>query len=226
MTLSSTRPPFQRSFLLLTRCGQGVGAGGVDDGQARDAVDEAELFEFGEGLAEGAGVAEVAAGDDDPVGQFPAELFEDAVHDGLLAFEPEGVERVDQVDVQFAADILDLLHAVVEVACDLEGAAAVVHGLAEFAEGDLARADEDGALEAAAVGVEGHRGGGVAGGGAGAGFGADHAGVAEGGGHAVVFERAGGVEAFVLEEEPAGLHAELRGQAVSCCCRRSGLRRW
>ena len=42
----------------------------------------------------------------------------------------------------------------------------------------------------------------------------DHAGVGEGGGHAVVFEAAGGIQAFVLQQQLAGLHAELLGEQV------------
>ena len=121
-----------------------------------------------EGLAERTGVAEVAAGDDDPVRDLPAQGLDDAVHDRLLAFEPEGIERVEQIQAQTLADGLDLAHAVVEVALDLDGLCPVVHRLAELAEGDPAGADEDGALEAATVGIEGHRGRGIAGRGTGA----------------------------------------------------------
>jgi len=71
-------------FLVVDQIGERVGAGGVDDGHARDAVDQAELLEFAKGLAEGAGVAQVAAGDDDPVGNLPAEALDDTIHDGMV----------------------------------------------------------------------------------------------------------------------------------------------
>ena len=66
--------------------------------------DEAEGQEFGEGFAEGGAVAEVAAGDDDPVGDIPIEAFEDAVHDGFLAFEAEGVDGVHEVEAELRGD--------------------------------------------------------------------------------------------------------------------------
>ena len=87
---------------LLVQLVERVGAGGVDHGQPRHAVDQAELVQLGEGLAERAGVAQVAAGHDDPVGHLPAQAFEHAEHDRLLPFQPEGIDAVDQVDAQLA----------------------------------------------------------------------------------------------------------------------------
>ena len=83
-----------------------VGAGGVDHGQPRHAVDQAELVQFVKRFAERARVAEVAAGHDDPIGHFPLEAFEHAEHDRLLAFEPEGIHAVDEVDAFLLADLL------------------------------------------------------------------------------------------------------------------------
>ena len=203
--------PFQAEF--VDDGVEGVGAGGVDDGEPRGLFDEAEVEEFFEGFAEGAAVSEIAAGDDDPVGDVPVEAFEDAVHDGFLAFEAEGVHGVHEVEAELLGDIADAAEAGIEVAFDLEGEGAVVERLRKFAEGDFAGADEDDALEAVEGGVEGEGGGGVAGGGAGDAACADDAGVGEGGGHAVVFEGAGRVHPFVLEVELAGPHAELVAEA-------------
>ena len=100
-------------------------------------------LQLDERLAEGADVAQVAAGHDDPVGHFPAQRLQHAEHDRLLPFEAEGVDAVDQVDAQLAGDLLDALHGVVEVAGDLHRQGAVVEGLGQLAVGDLARADED-----------------------------------------------------------------------------------
>ena len=96
------------------------GAGRVDHRQAGDPVDQAEVLELDEGLAECARVAQVAAGNDDPVGDLPAHPFQDAVHDRFLAFEPERIDRVHEVDVEAAGDLADALHGVVEVADDLD----------------------------------------------------------------------------------------------------------
>ena len=98
---------------------QRIGPGGIDHRQPRDAVDQAQLVQLVEGLAEGAGVAQVAAGDDDPVGHFPAQAFQHPVHDRLLPFQAEGIDAVDQVDAQLLADFLHAGHGVVEVAADL-----------------------------------------------------------------------------------------------------------
>ena len=59
-------------------------------------------LQLDERLAERAGVAQVAAGHDDPVGHLPAQGFEHAVHDRLLPFEAERIDAVDQVDAQLA----------------------------------------------------------------------------------------------------------------------------
>ena len=195
-----------------------VRPGGVDDGQARDRSDQAELEQFDERLAEGADVAEIAAGDDDPVGDFPVEGLEDAVHDGLLAFEAEGVDAVDQVDAELAWRLAGRAAGVVEIAGDLDGEGAVVEGLGEFAVGDFAGADEDDGPHQAGGGAEhGQRSAGVAGGGAGGPPGADHAGVGEGGGHAVVLEAAGRIDAFVLQEQPARASCRRAAHASACC---------
>ena len=107
------------------------------------AFDQAQLGQLDERLAEGADVAEVAAGHDDPVGHLPAQRLQHAVHDRLLPFQPEGVDAVDQVDAELAGDLLHALHGVVEVAGDLHGQGAVVERLGQLAVGDLAAADED-----------------------------------------------------------------------------------
>ena len=121
-----------------------------------------------ERLAEGAGVAQVSAGHDDPVGRLPAQRFQHAEHDRLLPFQPEGIDAVDQVDAQLLADLLDAGHGVVEVAGDLHRQRAVVERLRKLAVGDLARADEDHRLHQPRDGaIEGQRGAGVAGRGAG-----------------------------------------------------------
>ena len=165
-------------------------------------------------LAEGARVAEVSAGHDDPVGHFPAQRFEHAEHDRLLPFQPEGIDAVDQVDAQPLADLLHAGHRVVEIAGDLHGQRAVVEGLRELAVGDFARADEDHGLHQPRDGaVEGQRGAGVAGRGAGGVRGADQPGVAEGGRHAVVLEAARGIHSLILQVQPAGRHAGVAGHA-------------
>ena len=111
--------------------------------------------------------------------------------------------------------MLDALHGVVEIAGDLHREGAVVEGLGQFAVGNLAAADEDdGPHETRDRAEHGQRGAGVAGTGAGGAFGSGHAGMREGRRHAVVLEAAAGIHPLVLQEQPAGLHANIGRHAV------------
>ena len=56
---------------------EGVGALGLDDADLGGTWDEADVVHLLEALAERGGVGEVAAGDDDVIGQLPVELLED-----------------------------------------------------------------------------------------------------------------------------------------------------
>ena len=143
---------------------EGVSAGGIDHCQARNAVDQAELMEFDKGLAESARVTEVAAGDHDPIGRLPTQGFEDAEHDGLLAFEAERIDAVDEVNAKVFGDFFHAQHGIIEVACDLNGERAVFERLRKLAEGDLAAADEDDRFHQTGHGaIHSERCGGVAG---------------------------------------------------------------
>src|SRR5207244_4141478 len=130
-------------------------------------------------------------------------------------FKAEGVDAVHQIDAEFLGDLLDTLHGVVEVAGNLNGKCAVVEGLGELAVGDFAAADEDDRSHQAGRGTEdGKRRAGVASRGAGSPAGADHAGMREGGGHAVIFETARRVHAFVLKKKGTRVHADVLGNLV------------
>ena len=74
--------------------------------------------------------------------------------------------------------------------------------------------------------VHGQRGAGVAGRGAGGPLGADHVGVRERGGHAVVFEAARGVHPLVLQEQLPGVEADVLGRRRRPAAAASALRRW
>ena len=88
-----------------------------------------KVHQFGECLAETRHVAEVPARHHDPVRNFPAQRFEDAIHDRLLAFEAEGIDAVDEVDAESAADLLNAAEGVVEVAGNLHRQRPVLEGL-------------------------------------------------------------------------------------------------
>ena len=179
-------------------------------------------------------VGEIAAGNDDVLGHLPVELLEDLEGRGLLAFEPVGIDRVEQIDGKARDQLGEDADAAVEVGLELDGERAVVHRLRELAPGDLAFGDEDDAAQAGAGGIGGHGGRGVAGGGAGDPLEAALGGDGERGGHAGVLEGAGGIHALVLGEQPVdadGLGAarqvvERRVAFAQGDDIRRGLRRW
>lgn len=185
-----------------------VGTGGIDDCQTRDAVDEAEFFQFHERLAKRAAVAQIATGDDDPVGDFPPQRFEHAEHDRLLAFQAKRIDRINQVDPQFLSDLANPDHRVIEIAGDLDRQGAVVERLAEFSVRNFAAADEDNRFhQAGRTAVQCQRRRGVPGARTGGTLRTQHIGVGDRGAHAVVFEAARRIHPFVLQVQLAGVHA-------------------
>ena len=95
-----------------------------------------------------------------------AEEVADLEGRGLLALQPDRVDRVDQRDRVVAGQAAGDVEAVVEVAADHDDLRAVHDGLGHLAGGDLALGDQHERLEAGLGGVGRHRGRGVAGRGA------------------------------------------------------------
>ena len=122
-------PAHAQSFVKLI---ERIGPGGVDHRQSRWPGDQAQLRQLHECFAKRARVAKVPAGDDDPVGDFPAKPLEHPIHDGFLPFQPEGIDAVDEVDPQTAGHLGDSLHGIVEIAVDLQRESAVVEHCASF----------------------------------------------------------------------------------------------
>jgi hypothetical protein len=208
----------------LVQLVQRIGAARVDHGQPRQAVDQSQAVQFRKRFAEGARVAQVAARHHDPVGHFPTQRLEHPVHDRLLAFEPERVDAVDQIDAQIARDLLDPDHRVVEIALDLHRQRAVFQRLGQFAVSDLARSNKDHRFHQPGDGaVHGQRSAGVAGRRARRPLGTDVSGMGESRGHAVVFEAARRIQALVLQEQPARLDADVRRHAIGLLQQRLAL---
>ena len=92
---------------LLDGDGDGRAAGGLGSEEADGLVfDEAEVDELLEGLADLADERAAGHGDDDVVGQTPAELLGDLVADGLRAFGVVGAEvDVDEAPVVLVGDL-------------------------------------------------------------------------------------------------------------------------
>ena len=148
---------------LVERVGR-LGLGHADAGQRRD---DAQLLHHRQARAQGADVAQVAAGDDDPVGRVPVELLHDLDRHRLLPLEAQRVHAVGQVDALLGRQPLHQRHAVVEVAVDGQHGGPVGQRLHQLGGRDLAAGQDDQGADAGgrAVGGQGRRG--VAGGGAG-----------------------------------------------------------
>ena len=111
-------------------------------------------------------------------------------------------------------DLPDATQAGVKIALDLQRERAVIEGLRELADGDFSAADEDHAVHLGQRREHRQARAGVAGRGAGDFLCADHAGMGERGGHAVVFEAAAGIEPLVLQQQIPGFHAHLPGEQI------------
>src|SRR5690606_4174922 len=118
---------------------------------------------------------------------------------GLLALEPEGVDRVDQGDRVVLGERPHDGQAVVEVAVHRHQGGPVDDRLGQFARGDLPGGQDDGAAQPGAGGVRGGGGGGVPGGGTHDELGVGGGHLRHGHGHAAVLEGAGGVGALDLD---------------------------
>ena len=66
---------------------------------------QAQLVQFAEALAQGRAVAQIAAGDDEVVGNVPIEGLGNFEGGRLLALEPVGIDRVEQIDGRFLHDL-------------------------------------------------------------------------------------------------------------------------
>ena len=149
------------------------------------------------------------------------ELVEDLERRGLLALQPERVDRVHERDRAPLRELAHELERLVEVAAQRDHARAVHQRLGELARGDLALGDDHDAGQPPARGVGGGARGGVAGRGADERLGALAHGRGDRAGHPAVLERAGRVGALDLQPhlragalgQPLGEHVRRRALA-------------
>src|SRR3954469_17701087 len=120
---------------------------------------------------------------------------------GLLAFDAERVDRVDQRDGMALGELAHELERLVEVAAQRDDARPVHQRLGQLAGGDLALGDDHRALQPRPRGVGGERGRRVAGGGADHGLRALAHRVGHRARHPAVLERPGGIGALELEPD-------------------------
>ena len=71
-----------------------------------------------------------------------SKLVADLHRGGLLPFDPERIDRVDQLDLVGRCDVFDNRKSLVEVPLDLDDSRLVHHRLGELAHGDLSSRDE------------------------------------------------------------------------------------
>ena len=118
-------------------------------------------------------------------------------------FQPERIDRIEDVDAKFFTDAAHQFQVAVEIRGDLNAGGAVGDGLGQFAEGDLPVLEEDDAFQTRQGRIGGQGGGGVAGRGAGDPLHAQQARLGDASGHAAVLEGAGRVLAFMFQPQLA-----------------------
>lgn len=194
---------------------EGVGVFGLSDDDAWLFIDEAHGEAVVKAFGEGTDVAEVAAWDDDGVGDVPIELLTDFRADGFLTFNAEAVHGICKVNAVVGGDLLHDLHAAVKVGIESKHDAAVANGLYQLGDAGFARREKYDARNSCFGAKSGKRGGGVPGACAGNGVNGgpffDHViDLAHEYGHAQVFEASRVGVAAEFDKEL--VHAELFGE--------------
>jgi hypothetical protein len=164
------------------------------------------LFHFVEGLPHADEADSAAGGVEDSVGVGPAQLLDEFVAHGLLAFDAERLFQGGDVEPAFALRAFgDHAAAVGDESVDQRDVRAVGHAFEVVGHGHIAR-HEDVGLDSRGGGVGGEGAGGVAGGGRGELLQSIMASHGDGHGHAAGFEAAGGIVGFFFNVE-AGIAA-------------------
>jgi hypothetical protein len=117
----------------------------------------------------------------------------------LLAFDPIGVEGVDQGDGLCLGNLSDDVKGLIEVSFDLDDPGAVGHGLGQLAEGNLSLGNENVGLHPRLGGISGCGGRGVSGRCTDDRFGSHFFCHGNSYGHPSILERACWIETLILE---------------------------
>src|SRR4029453_16655064 len=117
--------------------------GGRGTGDSGGGIDETELMQHAEALANGRDVSEIPARQNDPVRRPPAELLGDLDAHGLLALDSKRIQRVREIDVTFGAQLLNDPHASIEIRLQGADNGAVRDRLKQLGSGDLAFRKKD-----------------------------------------------------------------------------------
>ena len=133
---------FDRDFLfelILKRFVKWVGCFSLSRHEARHFVDHSQIHHQLKPFVQRTDVAKVADGDNDPVRNFPIELAANFHANGFLALDAKAVHAVGQVDRLVRGDLLDNLHAAVEVRVQRQHMGSIGDRLNQLSRTDLAR---------------------------------------------------------------------------------------
>ena len=92
-----------------------------------------EFVHLAQPFAEGRNVAEIAAGQHDPIRHVPVALVHHLDHDRFLAFDAERIDRIEQIDAEPLRKHAHQRENLIEVRLHLERLRAVLERLREFA---------------------------------------------------------------------------------------------
>ena len=190
------------------------GAFGLDHSQSRDLADEAELAQFAQRLSECRRVAEIAAGQHNPIRRIPIALVQHFEDDRFLAFNAKRIDGIEQVNAEPVGQHAHQRQDLIEVGLHLKSARAVFQGLRQLAVRNIAVRDEDNRIQARGAGIGRHGCGRVAGGNACHALAIQPNGLRDAARHAVVLERSGGIEALMLERQAIQSAVSRRARSV------------
>src|SRR5262249_32014894 len=135
----------------------------LNDVHPRHAIDEPDFISLIKTFAESGTVSEIAARHDDVRRRSPSELLKHFNRYRLLPFKTKRIDRIEEVEIGFAAQFENKVHCRVEIALDLQCLCAVIQTLREFAVSDLPSGNEDCGDHSRSRRISGHRRGSVSG---------------------------------------------------------------
>ena len=156
-----------RHFTIFAKTGEiaeieRVRVRGLGAGDAWEPVDQSQLAHHQQTFAQGAHVAQVSCGNDDPVWDLPVELLDNLDADRLLSLHAQRIHRVGQVDGLVGGHLLHDAHAAIKVGIQRQNQSAVGQGLDQLGCGDLAPGEKDNSWNARRSRIGGYCSRGVA----------------------------------------------------------------
>ena len=160
----SFRARLHRHDLRRARGDHGVkraGALGLHHHQPRQFIDKAQLLQFAQPLADRRHVPQIPAGNHQIVGNTPIALLQDFEHDGFLAFQPERVQRIHQIQPELLGQLAQHLESLVEIVAHFDDHGAKLQRLGQLGRRDFSVGNEDHRFDPRARRVGGHGSGGI-----------------------------------------------------------------